>query len=115
MTENYLQSLGFEPFARTEGNSRLTAADSVAWRYRHAHAAQDGTQLYAEHPLGIARCRLSTLPAPLDQHDVLLDTELDNRAALEAAISSFFTAHGGTGTLIAQDSSNTYRPYRRKE
>ncbi|MDF7812583.1 hypothetical protein [Hymenobacter sp. YC55] len=115
MTENYLQSLGFEPFARAEGGSRATAAHSTAWRYRHAHAAQDGTHLYAEHPLGVARCRLSTLPAPLDQHDVLLDTGLDDRAALETAISGFFTTHGGIGTLIAPASANAYRPYRRQE
>ena len=114
MTENYLQSLGFESAAGTEGSSRATAAHSTAWRYRHAHAAQDGTYLYAEHPLGIDRCRLSTLPAPLDQHDVLFDTDLHDRAALEAAISSFFTTHGGIGKLIAQDSANTYRPYRRQ-
>ncbi|WP_375435300.1 hypothetical protein [uncultured Hymenobacter sp.] len=115
MTENYLQSLGFEPSARTEGSSRATAAHSTAWRYRHAHAAQDGTRLYAEHPLGIARCRLSTLPAPLDQHDVLLDADLNDRTALETAVNSFFAAHGGIGTMISPTSANMFRPYRRKE
>ncbi|HEX8426577.1 hypothetical protein [Hymenobacter sp.] len=115
MTENYLLSLGFEPSAGTERSSRSSTAHSTTWRYRHAHAAQDGTRLYAEHPFGIARCRLSTLPAPLDQHDVLLDTDLNDNAALETAISSFFAAHGGIGTLIAPASANTFRPYRRGE
>jgi hypothetical protein len=114
MTEIYLQSLGFESTLGPERGSRA-ANSNATWRYRHTNAAQDGTYLYAEHPMGIPRCRLSTIPAPLDQRDVLLDTELDNHAALETAISGFFAAHGGVGMLIGQDSSNTYRPYRRKE
>lgn len=113
MTENYLQGLGFEPTSRTEASSRAT--HSTAWRYRHSHAAQDGTRLYAEHPLGIDRCRLSTLPAPLDQHDVLLDTDLQDQAGFETAVSSFFAAHGGVGSLIAADAAATFRPYRRQE
>jgi len=112
MTENYLQNLGFESTLRAE---KTSSTHNLTWRYRHAHAAQDGTYLYAEHPMGIDRCRLSTLPAPLDQRDVLLDTDLHNRAALETAISSFFAAHGGIGTLIAPISANTFRPYRRQE
>jgi hypothetical protein len=114
MTENYLQSLGFESTLRPE-KADSTSKHNPTWRYRHTHAAQDGTYLYAEHPLGIDRCRLSVLPAPLDQHDVLLDTDLHNRAALETAISGFFAAHGGMGGLITQASANTFRPYRRRE
>jgi|GEM_PF-1409861 len=114
MTENYLRSLGFEQVSNGDSAKNKPTHDT-AWRYRHTKAAVDGTHLYAEHPLGIDRCRLSTTPAPLDQTDVLLDTDLHNHTALETAISAFFTAHGGIGTTIPSMSGNTFLPFRRRQ
>jgi hypothetical protein len=114
MTENYLRSLGFEDVSNGE-SAKHKPTHEKAWRYRHTNAAADGTHLYAEHPLGIARCRLSTLAAPLDQADVLLDIDLHNQAALAAAVTDFFTAHGGIGSSIAAVSGNTFLPFRRRQ
>jgi hypothetical protein len=114
MTEEYLRQLGFETYTDPNAFGKAVAYN-VAWRYRHTHAAQDGTVLYAEHPLSIPRCRLSTLPAPLDQRDVLADVSLDDDAGLTAAVNSFFTAHQGVGAVLKANTSSAFRPFRRQE
>jgi hypothetical protein len=93
---------------------RRQTPHSQSWRYQHSHAAQDGTMLYAEHPFLVDRYRLSTLPAPLNQSDVLLDAALNDEPALAAATDAFFAAHGGKGKPVAHASGNTFRPYRRQ-
>ncbi|SNC76669.1 hypothetical protein SAMN06265337_3503 [Hymenobacter gelipurpurascens] len=114
MTEEYLRELGFETYADPNAFGKGVAYET-AWRYRHTHAAQDGTVLYAEHPLNIPRCRLSTLPAPLNQDDVLADVDLHDRAALTAAIDGFFASHQGMGPALKANVSSAFRPFRRQE
>jgi hypothetical protein len=114
MTEEYLRELGFESYADANAFGKGVAYE-VSWRYRHTHAAQDGTVLYAEHPLNIPRCRLSTLPAPLDQHDVVADVDLHDRAGLAAAVEGFFAAHQGKGAVLRANTSSAFRPFRRQE
>ena len=114
MTEEYLRELGFETFADPNAFGKGVAYET-SWRFRHTHAAQDGTVLYAEHPLNIPRCRLSTLPAPLNQDDVFADVDLHDRAALTAAVDSFFTAHQGKGAVLTSNSSSAFRPFRRQQ
>lgn len=112
MTEAYLSGLGFEQMAeRSQATHQVGNNDS--WRYQHTHAAQDGTHIYLEHPFLIDRYRLSQLPAPLDQADVLADLHLNDQAGLETALQEFFTAHGGLGELIPVPGATIFRPYRR--
>jgi hypothetical protein len=113
MTENYLHELGFGEIPSSGGYTSRTNYP-VAWRFRHSHAAKDGAILYAEHPLQVPRCRLSAIPAPLDQHDVFLDVDLDDQAAITQGVAAFFTAHGGQGEPIPPLKSATYRPYTRQ-
>ncbi|WP_045689902.1 hypothetical protein [Hymenobacter sp. AT01-02] len=98
MTDAYLRSLGFAATDQTRGAGQPLF--SHAWRYQHEYQAVDGAQLFVEHPLGIANCRLSTLPAPFDAQDIFATTSLHDRPALEAAIESFFTAHGAKAASI---------------
>ena len=112
MTDVYLRSLGFAPLRGDAPASRSPFAD--AWRYQHDHLAQDGAALFLEHPLGINRCRLSALVAPLHRQDVFADLPLQDQPALEAAIGAFFAAHGGMGPLVATGSADQFRPYRRE-
>jgi hypothetical protein len=113
MTSTYLHSQGFAPAMPHEHPTLQTF--SRAWRYRHTCQAQDGSYLYAEHPLGINNCRLSALPAPLDEHDVAATVGLHDRPAFEAAVASFFTAHGGLGEVLTGPTPASFRPYRRQE
>ena len=114
MTEEYLRQLGFESYADANAFGKGVAYET-SWRYRHSHAAQDGTVLYAEHPLNIPRCRLSTLPAPINQQDVLADIDLNDHAGLTAAVDSFFAAHQGIGPVLKANASSAFRPFRRQE
>jgi hypothetical protein len=112
MTDTYLRSLGFAPTQQHSFGSR--PAFDTSWRYQHEHQALDGSRLFIEHPLGRASCRLSALEAPLAAQDVFATTALDDRPGLEAAISSFFTAHGGRGEAVAPVVPYVYRPFRRQ-
>jgi hypothetical protein len=113
MTSTYLHSQGFAPTAPYEHPTLRTFDRS--WRYRHTAQAQDGTCLFAEHPLGIECCRLSALPAPLDAPDVAATVGLHDRPAFEAAVAAFFAAHGGVGKPAPVPAADTFRPYRRRE
>ncbi|RPD47885.1 hypothetical protein DNI29_10635 [Hymenobacter sediminis] len=112
MTDSYLRSLGFAATDDSRSSSRPTHAR--AWRYQHQSLAHDGAQLFIEHPLGIDSCRLSTMAAPLDAQDVFATLSLHDGPALETAISAFYAAHGGVGTLAPVSTPNVYRPYRRQ-
>ena len=111
MNDIYFRTHGFDKLTdeQTQGVGFFTSA-----RYRHTHAAQDGTLLYAEHPLGIPRFRLSTLAAPLDQSNVLADLALTDEAGLDAATAAFFAQHGGVGKVVQEMASQFFRPYRCK-
>ncbi|TVT39404.1 hypothetical protein FNT36_17270 [Hymenobacter setariae] len=112
MTDTYLRSLGFVPTARTPRSSQV--AFGQAWRYQFDHLAADGMPLFIEHPLGIEVCRLSTLEAPLTAQDVFASVGLHDRSALQAAMSAFYTAHGGMGAVLAASPASTFQPYRRQ-
>lgn len=112
MTDTYLRSLGFAPIQPETRASR--AAFNQSWRYRYDYAARDGAQLFIEHPLGIASCRLSTLAAPLAAQDVFAELALDDRSGLEKAISAFYAAHGGMGPALAPLVPAVFRPFRRE-
>ncbi|OUJ71391.1 hypothetical protein [Hymenobacter crusticola] len=111
MTDPYLRSLGFVP----TNEERDTARPSFnqAWRYRHNQQAQDGALLFIEHPFGLSACRLSQLEAPLAAQDVVATVSLLDQPALETAIESFFTAHGGRSTVASRAVSQPFRPFRR--
>lgn len=83
-----------------------------AWRHRHENSALDGAQLFIEHPLGIEGCRLSTQAAPLDAKDVFATVSLNDEAALNEALQSFYAAHGGQGQSVATFAPYAFRPYR---
>jgi len=110
MTDTYLRSLGFAPTARTprSNNTRF----GQAWRYQYDHLAVDGTPLFIEHPLGIEACWLSALEAPLTSQDVFAAVGLHDRLALQEAMSSFYTAHGGMGAPLPSLPTSTFHPYR---
>lgn len=113
MNATYFRKQGFDllPENAPQGANLFTAA-----RYRHSCAAQDGTLLYAEQPLGIQRYRLSALVAPLDQAKVFADISLADEAGFELAVAAFFAAHGGVGQPAASlATTNFFRPYRRKD
>lgn len=111
LTDSYLQSLGF---ASTNLDKRASrTAFGHAWRYQFNHNAHDGASLYIEHPLGIASCRVSTLPSPLVAQDVFASVNLDDRSGLEAAMAAFFVAHGGMGPAVAPFVPFAFRPYHR--
>lgn len=112
MTDIYLRSLGFAPLRGDAPAHRPPFAG--AWRYQHDHLAQDGEALFLEHPLGIDRCRLSTLVAPLRRQDVFADLSLQDQPALEAAVAAFFGAHGGIGAVVPIVSVDHFRPYHRE-
>ncbi|GGG57499.1 hypothetical protein [Hymenobacter glacieicola] len=113
MTDSYLRSLGFAAVSTTRGANQPTFRQ--AWRYQHEAAAQDGTRLFIEHPLGIDGCRLSNLAAPLAAQDVFATVALHDGPALETAIESFYAAHGGRGAVAAPAATSTYLPYRRQQ
>ena len=113
MTDTYLRSLGFAPTAR--GPKAGQPAFAQAWRYQYDHLAQDGTPLFIEHPLGIDRCHLSALAAPLDARDVFAAISLHDRPTLEAAVRAFYAAHGGMGALVVPAGPSAFRPYHRSE
>lgn len=111
LTDAYLQSLGF---TASRLDKQVNRADfGHAWRYQFDHDARDGASLYIEHPLGIGSCRLSALPAPLAAQDVFATVALTDRSGFEAAISSFFAAHGGMGAAVVPAVPFFFRPYRR--
>lgn len=112
MTDTYLRSLGFAPTTRSPRGSQ--AAFTHAWRYEFDHAAADGTHLFIEHPLGIDTCRLSAHEAPLAAEDVFASVGLHDRPALQAAMSAFYTAHGGMGALLPATPTSAFQPYRRQ-
>jgi hypothetical protein len=72
----------------------------------------DGTPLFIEHPLGVEACWLSALEAPLSSEDVFATVGLHDRLALQKAMSSFYTAHGGMGASLPSIPGNTFHPYR---
>lgn len=113
MTDTYLRSLGFVPTEQATTASRL--AFGQAWRYQHNYLAHDGLPLFLEHPFGINGCRLSALAAPLDEHDVFATLSLEDKPALETAITAFYTAHGGLGVLAPVVVPSAFRPYHRAE
>ncbi|MBX0289091.1 hypothetical protein K3G63_01500 [Hymenobacter sp. HSC-4F20] len=113
MTDSYLQSLGFA--ATDETRSAHKPLFAQAWRYQHHILAQDGALLFIEHPLGIDSCRLSAIAAPLSPQDVFASVSLQDRPALEAAITAFYAAHGGVGVPAPLRVTNTFLPFRRKE
>lgn len=112
MTDTYLRSLGFAPTTRTSRSSQV--AFGQAWRYQFDHLAADGMPLFIEHPLGIEACRLSTLEAPLTAQDVFASVGLHDRPALQAAMSAFYTAHGGMGAILPSVPTSALQPYRRQ-
>jgi hypothetical protein len=112
MTDTYLRSLGFAPVQQDQSGGRK--AFDTSWRYQHERRANDGVQLFIEHPLGVPKCRLSTLAAPLADQDVFASLTLHDRPGLEAAISAFYTAHGGAGEVEPRFVPLVYRPFRRK-
>jgi hypothetical protein len=113
MTDTYLRSLGFAPVQPETRASR--AAFAKTWRYRYDHEARDGAHLYIEHPLGISSCRLSALAAPLAAQDIFATLDLHDRAGLEAAISAFYSAHGGMGAVMPSLVTPGFRPFRREQ
>jgi hypothetical protein len=113
MTDTYLRSLGFAPTEHAQSASRPPF--SAAWRYQHEQLAQDGAPLFIEHPFGVDRCRLSMQAAPLDAHDVVANMALDDRPALEAAVASFYAAHGGKGAAAPAFTPHMYLPFRRQQ
>lgn len=112
MTDTYLRSLGFAPAAHTPRRSQV--AFGQAWRYQFDHLAADGMPLFIEHPLGIDACRLSALEAPLTAQDVFASVGLHDRAALQAAMNAFYTAHGGMGAVLPVAPTSAFQPYRRQ-
>ncbi|WP_019948311.1 hypothetical protein [Hymenobacter aerophilus] len=112
MTDSYLRNLGFASTDETQGSHPPFEQN---WRYQHENQALDGARLYAEHPLGIAACRLSALAAPLAAADVWASVALDDRPALEAAVASFYAAHGGKGAVVPPLVPHLFRPFRRLE
>jgi hypothetical protein len=112
MTDTYLRSLGFAPTVRTAKSGQQ--AFSQAWRYQFDHLAADGTPLFIEHPLGIATCRLSTVEAPLTAEDIFASIDLHDRPALATAMTTFYAAHGGMGTLLPSISPSAFQPFRRQ-
>ncbi|MVN77042.1 hypothetical protein GO988_11965 [Hymenobacter sp. HMF4947] len=113
MTDTYLRSLGFVPTEPATNASRL--AFDHAWRYQHHHLALDGLPLFLEHPFGIEGCRLSALAAPLDGRDVFATVALSDQPGLQAAVTAFYAAHGGVGTLAPAPVSSNFRPFHRTE
>ena len=111
MTDAYLRSLGFAPTAREPKTNQAQFAQ--AWRYQLDHLAQDGTPLFAEHPLGIDTCRLSALAAPITAQDVFAEIPLHDGRMLELAIQAFYAVHGGVGDFIAPAEAAALRPYHR--
>ncbi|WP_400190432.1 hypothetical protein [Hymenobacter sp. B81] len=111
MNDAYLRSLGFASTHPAHSASQPTF--DLAWRYQHERAAHDGTPLFIEHPLGVDRCRLSALPAPLAAPDVFANLALHDRPGLESAIEAFYAAHGGPGELLPVFEPYVFRPYRR--
>lgn len=112
MTDSYLRSLGFAD--TDDSRSAVRPAFGQAWRYLHEAPAQDGASLFIEHPLGIAGCRLSTLPAPLAAQQVAATVGLHDRRGLEAAIAAFYAAHGGQAAVPAAAVPHTFLPYRQQ-
>ena len=112
MTDSYLRSLGFVSTDETHGSHPPFEQN---WRYQHENQAADGARLYAEHPFGVAACRLSALAAPLAASDIWASVDLHDRPALEAAVASFYAAHGGKGTVVPPLAPHVFRPYRRLE
>lgn len=116
MTDAYLRSLGFAPAPHSLLGARANRPTfEQAWCYRFEYIARDGAVLYLEHPLGVAQCRLSTLPAPLDPRDVFAAVGLHDRAGLAVAMRDFYLAHGGMSELPPPAAtSGAARPYRRQ-
>ncbi|MBC6698459.1 hypothetical protein [Hymenobacter sp. BT190] len=112
MNDIYLRSLGFAPLDQTHSATRPLFND--AWRYQHDQLAQDGSRLYIEHPLGVNRCRLSALAAPLAAQDVFKDVSLDDAQGLETAVAEFYVAHGGIGATAEVFEPHQFLPYRRQ-
>ena len=59
--------------------------------------------------------RLSHLPAPLAAEDVFVTTSLHDRPGLEAAVATFYAAHGGMGAAVPVFVPFPHRPFRRAE
>jgi hypothetical protein len=112
MTDTYLRSLGFAPTTQAPRSSQ--SGFTHAWRYQYDHVAVDGAHLFIEHPLGIDACRLSAQEAPLTAQDVFASVGLHDRAALQAAMNAFYTAHGGMGAMLPAAPTSAFQPYRRQ-
>ncbi|OON68750.1 hypothetical protein B0919_11205 [Hymenobacter sp. CRA2] len=70
------------------------------WLYQHDHTAQDGSGLFLSLPFGIPRWRLSLLPWPIAQQDIINDLAVNDTASLAQAVDTFFVAHGGLGASV---------------
>ncbi|GAB2959342.1 hypothetical protein GCM10027048_28380 [Hymenobacter coalescens] len=97
--ESPFNALGFSQVSDAD-QGRPSHSFFNTWLYRHDQAAQDGTCLYVALPFGIPAWRLSALPWPLAQQDIIRDLAVNDTAGLSQEVETFFAEHGGRGAAI---------------
>ncbi|TGE14158.1 hypothetical protein [Hymenobacter elongatus] len=107
MKDTYLRTLGFVPLLPSYSVYPTSRYGEGAYipptdvRYRHAHAAQDGTTLFLYSWLYEPGYMLTTQENISSMADIVAELDSDDPAPVLAQVNAFFLRHGGMAQAAA--------------